>query len=296
MKTAVHLAVNACVALLALAVIGCMTWKPGWEQTPHPGSGSDVSGLLENAEALGRTADDRPSLKASIDAYEAALDIDPTNYQALTALGHQYILMGAAYCEERSEKIRLYRLAMQANERAMYTHPEFKKLADQGQRPWEACPVLGRNEINAMFQWVTALLYYFKEGMTWPEKVVNVRWIQHTGPMLERIETLDPAYGGGGVQFSLALYYGILPASLGGDENKSRFFLSESVRIGPDWLLNRWGRAKYFYFRDDNRQGFIDDLEWVVAQDLETAGGVYAWKVYFQRDARQLLANVDRYF
>ena len=70
MKTAVHLAGNACVALLALVVIGCMTWNPGWKQTPHPGSGSDVSGLLENAEALGRTADDRPSLQASIDDLE----------------------------------------------------------------------------------------------------------------------------------------------------------------------------------------------------------------------------------
>jgi hypothetical protein len=61
-------------------------------------------------------------------------------------------------------------------------------------------------------------------------------------------------------------------------------------------MLSRWGRAKYFHVRDGNRQGFQDDLRWVLAQDADASGEAYYWRAYFQRDAREALAELDRYF
>lgn len=284
------------IVLLALLLVGCARWQPAWDQKDRPAYLTDVSVLLHEAERLSRTAHDKASLLAANTVYEAILVLDPFHYPALVALGNQYILFGAAYCDRRSEKIRFYELAMRMSERAMYTNPDFRQRVDSGQTPWEACDVLTRDEIDAMFYWVTAVLYNFKEGMTLPGKIVNLKWIQWTGIFLDRIEKIDPDWGGGGVQFSQALYYGILPASLGGDEAKCQAYLARSIQVGPDWLLNRWGRAKYFYVRDKNRAGFIEDLEWVVAQDLQQAGGFFPWKVYIQRDAALLLENVDRYF
>jgi len=37
-------------------------------------------------------------------------------------------------------------------------------------------------------------------------------------------------------------------------------------------------------------------LNWVIARDLAQAPGVYAWNLYFQRDARQLLASSRQFF
>jgi hypothetical protein len=284
------------VLMLGLFFTGCASWQPAWDQKDRAVSATDVSGLLHEAERLSRTADDKASLLAANTVYEAILMLDPFHYQALVALGNQYILFGAAYCDSRSEKIRFYRQAMRMSEGAMYTNPDFRQRVDRGQTPWEACDVLTPHEIDAMFYWVTAVLYYFKEGMTLPEKIVNVDWVQWAGVFLNRIEEIDANWGGGGVQFSQALYYGILPASLGGDEEKCQAYLARSIRVGPEWLLNRWGRAKFFYVRDKNRAGFIEDLTWVVEQDIQSAGGVYPWKVYIQRDAALLLKDVDRYF
>ena len=131
--------------------------------------------------------------------------------------------------------------------------------------------------------------------MLLPGKVVNRQWIEWCGIFLHRIEEIDPTWGGGGVQFSLAIFYGALPKSLGGDRQLSDDYLARSIEIGPEWLLNRWGRAKYFHVRDGNRSGFIEDLQWVIAQDIHQAGGVYPWKVYIQRDARQMLAAPEKY-
>jgi hypothetical protein len=132
--------------------------------------------------------------------------------------------------------------------------------------------------------------------MSLPEKVANKDWIEWCGIFLHRIEAIDPDWGGGGVQFSLALYYGILPKSLGGDRQRSDDYLARSLEVGPEWLLNRWGRAKYFHTRDGNRLEFEEDMQWVIAQDLRYAGGLYPWKVYFQRDAQEMLADVEKYF
>ena len=60
--------------------------------------------------------------------------------------------------------------------------------------------------------------------------------------------------------------------------------------------MNRWARAKYFHTKMKNREAFIDDLYWVIAQDIRKTEGHYAWKSFYKRDALRLLENVDTYF
>jgi 23S rRNA U2552 (ribose-2'-O)-methylase RlmE/FtsJ len=45
-----------------------------------------------------------------------------------------------------------------------------------------------------------------------------------------------------------------------------------------------------------NRNAFIEDLQWVIAQDIRKAEGHFAWKSFYKRDAERMLENVDRYF
>jgi hypothetical protein len=284
------------IGLLAAALVsGCVAWRPEWDRRLSATTDADTGPLLVQAEQLSRVAGSRSDLLAAIAAYESVLAVDASDFTALTNLGHLYILLGAAYTTDRSEKISHYRTARRYNEWAMYTDAAFRTRMDGGEKPWEACEVLNRREVPAMFYWVTAVMYHFKEGMTLPEKVANRKWVDWCGIFLHRIEAIDPDWGGGGVQFSLALYYGILPKALGGDRRRSDVYLTRSVLIGPHWLMNRWGRAKYFHVRDKNRSGFEEDLQWVIAQDIHQAGGAYPWKVYFQRDARQMLAAPERY-
>jgi hypothetical protein len=61
-------------------------------------------------------------------------------------------------------------------------------------------------------------------------------------------------------------------------------------------MLGRWGRAKYFHVRDQDREGFEADLRWVLAQDVSAPGEAFCWRVYFYQDARDMLDNADRYF
>lgn len=286
--------------MFALVVMGtftgCMSWQSNWPSRGSAAPAPDVSVLLQTADQLAAVVDNRKSLQAAMDAYRRVLDRDPYHVRALTDLSNQTILMGAAHTDNRQAKNAYYRTAMRLCERAMYTNPDFKALADQGMAPWEACQVLGEKDIPAMMFWTTAVLYIFKEVLSFPEQVINITWVERTGPFLERMQTIDPKWGGGAIQFTQSLYFGILPGAMGGDAERSQQCLEQAVAFGSPWMLSRWGRAKYFHVRDQDRQGFKEDLRWVLQQDVAATGEAYCWRAYFHQDARDALENVDRYF
>lgn len=286
----------ALLLLTGTTLSGCATWNPSWNQAVPGTTGTDVTAFLNKADSIYQSADSREKVMAAISAYEDALKIDPVNYKALTSLGHLYMLLAAGYTQKVSEKERLYDQSMRFNEWAMYTNPSFKRMVDQGAKPWEAADVLTEREMEAMFFWITGVLYKFKECMILPTQILNIEMIQWIGPFLKQMEELDETWGGGGIQFSLSLYYALLPERMGGSDELSKEYLNKSVEIGPQWLLNRWGRAKYFYVQRDNSEGFRQDMEWILNQDIHEAGGDYAWKIYIQRDAREMLDNMNRYF
>jgi hypothetical protein len=285
-----------CVLALVIAMTGCATWQPDWPVSDPAVPAPDVGGLLAEASRRAAVADSPDRLQAAMTAYERVLERNPHHVGALTELANQTILWGTAYTEGRVDKRARFASAMRLCERAMYADPDFKHLADRGEPPWQACQVLGKEHIPAMMFWSTAALYYFKEVFTFPEQVINLAWVERTGPLLERMAALDAGWGGGAIQFTQSLYFGILPGALGGDDIRSQASLEEAVAFGPPWMLSRWGRAKYFHVRDGNREGFEEDLRWVLRQDVSAPGEAYCWRAYFHQDARDALDNMDRFF
>lgn len=288
----------AALLLAGSAVSGCMRFKPEWHSTPA--NARPVSAVVDADLALAREASKRAvdgeGLRAAMAAYEKVLAEDPQHYDALVTLADHSILMGTAYTESRDAKRKLYDRAMRLGERAMYTNTEFKRLADGGARPWEACGVLTEREMSAMMVWMTALLYNFKECMSSLVRVFNIRWMTHLDPMLDRMEQLDERWEDGAVPFTRAFYYFVVPRSLGGDRGKAEGSFARAVELGPNRLVIRWGRAKFFHVLEKDREGFVDDLQWVVTRDADTGADTPAWKAYAQRDAKALLQEADRIF
>jgi hypothetical protein len=289
----------AVAGLGPLLLTACMQWQAQWpadRTPPHAVAHTELALRLEAARASENRAVDHEGLKRAMAAQESVLQVAPYEYRALVALSNQSILLGAAFDQTTAERSDSFRRAMRLAERAMYTNPQFRRLVDAGVPPWEASAALGQREMEAMMFWSTAVLYQFKDVMGWPAKIANVRWIKRIGPFLMRMQELDPDWGGGAIQFSLSLYYGILPGFMGGDTARSDALLDEAVRYGAPWMLSRWGRAKYFQVRDGNRDGFRSDCEWVIARDPAASGEAFYWRVYFRRDARQMLADIEKLF
>ena len=276
-----------------------MSWTPGWRSPSPAGSAREDGGAgraLERAETLFESADSASRLQEAIAAYDEALRAAPESGVALVRLAEAHILYGAAYADGKRDKAHSYIAGIRYAEQALAQNPEFRRRVEAGESLGEASAALGRDELRPMLFWVTGVSYYYKECLGGIGHLTQFRWMLRTREVMERMMAVDPAYEHGAVPFSLAIYYIGLPASAGRDLERSAELLAQAVAESPTSLLPRWGRAKYLHVKTGDRAAFRRDLEWVVEQNPAAAASPLRWNVYFQRDARELLSQVERWF
>lgn len=282
--------------LSLLCTTACVSWKPGWKApTPQLVTG-DIAVLLEEAVARENQADDAHQVKQLIDAYGRVVAADPRHYQALWKMGNYHILAGAGYGRSKRDKKFHYLEALRCCERAMYTNPQFRQEVDSGRPVWEACQKLGPGQADAMGYWYTAIFHYFDECLPPAGRLLNARLIVRTDPVMRRIDEVDPDWAGGGNYFSRAIYLIALPERYGGSKVQAEQLFTKAITAGPNYLANRWGRARYLYPLIGNRAGYVADLQWVLEQDPRASGNTYPWNVYFQRQAKEMLKRTDKVF
>ena len=179
---------------------------------------------------------------------------------------------------------------------AFFENDSFKNEIERGRTVFEAYNRLSKREIVAMYYWYTNLGILFKECHGLLVQAINFQLASKLKPILLHMTEIDPSWGGGHAYYALALYYSRLPKLMGGDLAKADDFSQRSIEKGPNWLYSRWGRAKYLYTKTRNREAFKKDLEWVIAQDPHMLDSPYAWNVFFQSSAREMLRNMHTYF
>jgi tetratricopeptide (TPR) repeat protein len=204
--------------------------------------------------------------------------------------------MGAAYSENNKERKYHYREAINYCEKAMLVNPAFKDKVSSGNAIWKAVNELDSGYLDAMGYWYTARFYYFKECLSALGRIFNTKLVMQNNPVIARIDELDPDWAGGGNYMSRAIFYIAAPEKFGGSKIKAAEEFAKAIEVGPDYLVNRWGRAKYLYSLTGNKEGFTEDLKWVLSRDPHSSPNTYPWNVYFQNQATAMLANADKVF
>lgn len=282
---------------IAMSMVSCMhiARVPAWKQSPIERKNGNPKALLERAEKLVAGADNKEKVENLIQAFEEVIKSDPNNRRALEEAATYSILLATGYTENLSEKAALYQKAIRYSELSMYTNPKFRAFVDGGGEVWDGAGFLGREDSYAMGWWTTAIFYYYREALGKFSKIVNFEWVKRARALMTRIESVDPNWEGGGNYFSWGIYYLALPTDVGGDMSQSLIYLNKGLNVEPGRLVHRWGRAKYYHSKLEDRESFIKDLQWVVDQNPRAPGNPYPWNVYFQKQAREMLANPDAY-
>jgi len=285
-----HFSKHMLLILIPFILSGCAKqWQPTWQQAVPPSNQQSVEHLLEQAREKYARADTIEKLSASIQAYQWVLRAAPDNYEALQTLSTQYILLGTAYTEKRAEKAAYFKQAIVYAEWAMYTNPHFREKIEQGMKPWQAADALTARESEAMLFWVTAIQYEFKEVMSLYAKIINIDRLNHALTMINRIQEVNPQFGGGAVEFCKAICYYALPSSKGGDKKQGDLAMQQAVAHGEKWLLPRWALGKYYYpIRGEDLKA-QQELTWVANQDINQFNDPWPWRIHFRENAQQLL-------
>ncbi len=276
------------VSLCLLSGCGKKNWHSSWQEAGQETGSTQAELLYVEASHTLEHAADLASIMASIDSMQRVLAAEPMHREALAYLGNLHILVGTAYTVDRAEKIAHFQQAMKYCELSLYVNPQFREVVKEGKKPWEASQTLQAEDAPAMLFWVIALQYEFKEGMTLPEKIINVGWLQHAIIFLDRIKQVAPEYGNGAVEFAYSICYLALPSLLGGDSNLGKTYLEESIAKGKGYLLPTWGKGKYFYQVTGDLKSARKDLLWVASQKPEEFKDLYPWRMYFIADAKLL--------
>ncbi len=279
------------ISTFIISVSGCVSFKPGWEISKAKSTSGDVNQLLKIAHELEENADTKEKVMDLVKAFMDVEKADPNNYYAMWKIGNYNMLIGAAYSTKKKDKKYYYKEAISYCEKAMSTNENFLAMVSSGKDITEAASALTINEIDAMGYWYTARFYYFKECLAPLGRVMNTKIVIQNNSMIETIDKLDPTWAGGGNYFARGLYYISVPEKFGGSKERASDEFDTAIATGPDFLVNRWGRAKYFFDLMGDTVSSRNDLEWVVAQDPHNGGNTYPWDVYFQEDATRMLAS-----
>ncbi len=269
----------------------CVTFDHVWKVENTGTKQINSEKLLEKAKTLEKTAATSEEVQQIINTYKELIKQDPDNYYALWKIGNYNILMGAGHADSKKMRKYYYKEAIKYCEKAMYTNELFREEIMQGTTIPEACKKLTAGEIDAMGYWYTARFYYFKDCISPLRRVFNTNIVMENNKVIERIDEINPKWAGGGNYFSRGIYYIAVPEKFGGSKQRAREEFARAIEIGPNYLVNRWGRAKYLYQLTGNREGFVKDLKWVIAQDPKEASNPYPWNVYFQKTAKEMLAE-----
>lgn len=289
MKTITKTCIFLCIVSLFITQNSCVSFKPGWKNMKETTKSANISDLLGKARSMEAVAVSKEELLNLIDVFKTIEKIDADNYYALWKIGNYNMLIGTAYSKRKKDKKFYYKEAIQYCEKAMCTNDVFLNKVRSGEGIIEASNSLTLAEIDAMGYWYTARFYYFKDCLSPLGRVMNTRIVIDNNSMIDKIDELDPTWAGGGNYFSRGLYYIAVPEKFGGSKERAAEEFKLAIETGPDYLVNRWGRAKYLYALIGDTAAMKKDLEWVIAQDPHTAGNTYPWNVYFQKDAKKML-------
>jgi tetratricopeptide (TPR) repeat protein len=282
--------------LVFFLISGCMLWTPQWHQPDAGMPDSDVSWLVEKAEAKTQAIADRGSLVDAIEAYETVLTNNPDHLETLAALAELYILLGEAYCDRASEKKAHYRKAIRYSEQAMYARAAFKRRVLEGEPTWLACRALGADGMNAMSTWCWAVLAIYRDCLGPAGRLVNYRWMPRVHQVLERMTSIDATWGNGFLDVQWGLFYLAAPKIIGGNPAQSAVHFNRAVARAPQRDLNRWFRARYRHLNAGDKQSFVADMRTVATQPADASRKASPWGSHCRRSAAEMLDHIDTYF
>jgi hypothetical protein len=275
------------------------------ERLAATGTG-DFSALVAAAETAWENRGDLEQCEAAIASWEEALtaptegDRGATLVPVLTSLSRAYYFhafyhlgfqdgdpdqIEAAQFAEYAEGIEVARLALSVN------NPNWNRALLYETPIPEAVQVLTHSDVPTV--------YWYSVNMgRWALIDGTPTILAHKddiAAIMTRMAELDASYFYGASDRYFGVFYTRLPIGNPDLEASLRHFES-AIAMAPDYLSTRVLFAGDYAPKVQNRELFIEQLEYVIAADLGTLPEVRAENEIEQRRAQELLDNVDEYF
>jgi len=118
--------------------------------------------------------------------------------------------------------------------------------------------------------------------------------VKKAAAMMETALRLDESYGNGAIHEFFILYYGSLPQSMGGSEEKARYHFKKSIELSKGLTASPYvALASTVSVSNQNAKEFTELLNKALAIDVSKKTGNRLANIIAQRKARWLLDHRD---
>lgn len=239
---------------------------------------------------------DQAELQKAIDAWERAVQIDPSKADLMVRLSRAWYFLGDGFLRFDDEKKDAM---LAAFEKGTYwaevslrgTNAEFRKRVCASEPFDKALKSVDKKSVPALYWYATNL---GKWGLA--SSLINVLENKDkVAAMISTARKLDPSYYYGAPDRYLGAYYTKIPFP-NGDLKRSRKHFQRSLKIEPNYFATRVLMADMLAPKAKDRALFKEALEYVINAKPDVIPELQPEQEIEQRKAKELLEDIDVLF
>ncbi|AKF07430.1 hypothetical protein DB32_004579 [Sandaracinus amylolyticus] len=297
-------------ALVGIASVGCggggrtAAWEETTAQGAEPVSAEQQSQkdqLVATGDAAWEQRQDEAQLRAAIDAWTQALELDPADWQLWHRLSRaQYFLADGhlAFRDQEDapdpEATAMYQAAVTSAERSLQVlSPAFADQVRAREHVDEAAlAVLDAQAVPALY-WRSAALgkWARRDGFA-----TLLAYKDEIRAIMTRVLELDRDFFFAGPDRYFGAFFAVAPAYAGGDLERSRQHFDYTISRYPGYFGSHVLYAVEYAVKAQDRALFERELRLVIDGDPNVLPDVRAENLAEQRKAQQALARADSLF
>jgi len=198
----------------------------------------------------------------------------------------------ATYAELPEDTIAaLYSQGVSAAESYLSMFPELFQYIQTAQRPIDSVDTteISGETLNVVYWWTVNSLF----RSTHVKAIRRLTLRNRVEKSIALIKQIDPNYRNGGPQRLTGLLHLFSPD---GDLNQSRKSFQAAIDIAPAYLENSFYYGRYYGVLLQNREVFLQNLNIVIQQPVDSSDSYYQLNQLVQNRAGQVLNNEEEYF
>ena len=301
---------NGSVKLGHWVALGCMvtllascgstrtgSWESGENVSLDEAQKAEEDKLMAAAAQAWANRGEESQALAAVEAYKAAVAINPNNAEAWAELSHALYFYADCYLrfdESREEEyISTLDEGTKAGERSLVAQsPGFAAQMQRGALIEDAISELDASAVPALYwrsanlgRW--ASLDSFATLLSYKDEIRAV---------MEFCLNNDPTYFYQAPDRYFGVFYARSPGFAGGDMNKSKAHFDRSIEAQPNYLGTRVLLAEEWAVKEVNRGVFEEQLGYVLTTDPNSLPAVAPENACEQKKAKNLMAEADDLF
>ena len=295
-----------CSILLSLSFLGCSVRKLAV---------NSIANALSSEESLVFTGEDDPELVGdalpfALKLYESLFEMAPDNSALAIATGKAFSMYAFAFVQTPAE--RLGDSELDKKKRQML---RAKKLFLRGRKyAFTALDLsypgfsnqITTGSVDSALQRVnladTTMLYW--AGISWMGAIMADKFdfimllgMKRAIKLIEKVASLNDGFGQGSIHDFYISYYGGLPESMGGSEEKARYHFKKAVELSGGKLAGPYlSLATSVSVNKQDADEFTQLCKKALSVDVRERNANRLVNILSRRKAQWLLDHIDEYF